>query len=286
MVRFLALLIMAGFPLPASAASHAGVEYGRAGGYSLRMDAYVPDGPGPFPAAIIVHGGGWVGGDRKRSVDPLFQPLADAKVAWFSISYRLANFANHKSTPTAAATMAMLGGAVDDVRKSVAYVRGHAAEYRVNPDQIVLIGESAGAQLASMAALKPGPEGTVKAVVAFYLPSDLVTLVNTMPLIPDSVRQAVKGTLFEDLLNGYLREMSPTNAIHPGEPPFLLIHGTADQVVPFQQSVDLCNKIRKAGSECEVYPVEGGRHGLLYWESSKDQTAYKSEMVLWLKNHL
>ncbi len=182
--------------------------------------------------------------------------------------------------------MAMLGGAVDDVRKSVAYVREHAAEYRVNPDQIVLIGESAGAQLASMAALKPGPEGTVKALVAFYSPSDLVTLVNTMPLIPDSVRQAVKGTLFEDLLNGYLREMSPTNAIHPGEPPFLLIHGTADQVVPFQQSVDLCNKIRKAGSECEVYPVEGGRHGLLYWESSKDQTAYKSEMVLWLKDHL
>jgi len=69
-----------------------------------------------------------------------------------------------------------LGTAVDDVRQSIAYVKSHAADYRVDPGRIALIGESAGAQLASMAALHPVPSGNVRAVVAFYGPSDLVKL--------------------------------------------------------------------------------------------------------------
>ncbi len=144
---------------------------------------------------------------------------------------------------------------MDDVRRAVAFVKQHAVEYQVNPDRIALIGESAGAQLAAMAALKPSPSGSVGAVVGFYCPSDLVTLVQTMPFIPDSLRQVVRGTTFEDLMLGYLREQSPLNAVHTGAPPFLLIHGTVDTVVPFQQSVDMCNKLRKAGSTCELYPV-------------------------------
>src|SRR6202035_311701 len=66
------------------------VEYGRAGKSSLRLDAQIPDGPGPFPAAILVHGGGWVAGDRTSNVQPLFEPLSDAGFVWFSVSYRLA----------------------------------------------------------------------------------------------------------------------------------------------------------------------------------------------------
>src|SRR5271167_2986777 len=66
------------------------VEYGRAGKYSLRLDAQIPDGNGPFAAVILVHGGAWVAGDRTNNVQALFQPLSDAGFAWFSISYRLA----------------------------------------------------------------------------------------------------------------------------------------------------------------------------------------------------
>src|SRR5882724_10273652 len=66
------------------------IEYGRAGKVSLRFDARIPSGTGPFGAVIVVHGGAWVAGNRIKNVEPLLQPLSDAGLAWFSISYRLA----------------------------------------------------------------------------------------------------------------------------------------------------------------------------------------------------
>ena len=82
---------MATFAIGGQAENRANVEYGRAGDVSLQLDMHVPDGPGPFPAVILVHGGAWVTGDRKANVAPLLGPLTDAGFAWFSISYRLVN---------------------------------------------------------------------------------------------------------------------------------------------------------------------------------------------------
>src|SRR5690349_6373963 len=66
------------------------IEYGRVADAPLLMDFSAPEGKGPFPAVVIVHGGGWIGGHRQFSVEPLFEPLNKAGFAWFSISYRLA----------------------------------------------------------------------------------------------------------------------------------------------------------------------------------------------------
>eukprot|EP01031_Cornospumella_fuschlensis_P017692 gene17692-21640_t len=79
----------------ASAATHLDLEYGQAAGVSLRLDAYVPDGPGPHPTVILVHGGGWSGGDKdggrsKGYMVPMHAPLTAGGFAWFSINYRLA----------------------------------------------------------------------------------------------------------------------------------------------------------------------------------------------------
>jgi acetyl esterase/lipase len=256
-------------------------EYGHAGKYSLRFDAHIPDGTGPFAAVILVHGGAWVSGDKRNNVWPLFQPLSDAGFAWFSISYRLAG--DVVKNPIGAALQ--LGTAENDVRRAVAFVKEHASVYRVNPNKIALIGESAGGQLASMAALRPDPNGAVQGVVAFYTPSDLASLVSTSSMIPDNVRDVVKGSRFDDVLMAGLTAFSPINYVSATSPPFLLIHGTDDDVVPFAQSERFCDKLRTAGVACELYPVKGGGHGIRAWQSFR-LTDYESPMVRWLKQVL
>jgi len=274
--------------------TYSDVEYSRHDGQSLSFDARVPDGPGEFPAVIVVHGGAWVAGDRRISVQPILDPIAQAGIAWFSISYRLANLADADlmSALNAAST---ISNAVEDVREALTFVRAHAAEYHVDPNRIILIGESAGAQLVSLAALKPvatkpgdlkpaQPE-PVTGVVAFYSPSDLANIVQNSPRIPSALRDRMRGTPLEAMILSVLKDLSPINWVHENSPPFLLVHGTGDMVVPFQQSVDFCRAVQKTGSSCQLYPVEGGGHGMRWWES-RNLTSYKPEMIRWLRERL
>lgn len=248
------------------------VEYGRIGAVSLQMDASVPDTRGPHPAVILVHGGGWIRGDRGWNMQPLFRPLSEAGFAWFSISYRLAT------------DFSEFGHAVDDVRQAVAHVRSNAAKYGIDPGRVALVGESAGAHLASMAALQQ--PGSVAAVVALYSPSDLELLARTSPAVPSQIRTAVESSGFADLLLAHLRALSPIQQVTPQAPPFLLIHGTADSVVPFEQSVHMRDRLKKAGVDCELIAVNGGSHGLRYWDRSPAQARYRTEMLGWLKAKL
>jgi acetyl esterase len=267
-------LIMIGVSTAVAADLRANIEYGRVNGVSLRMDASIPNGPGPFPAAIIVHGGAWVAGDRKRNVQPLFEPLSDAGFAWFSISYRLAS------------DISQFGLAIDDVQQAIRYVKSHAAEFRVDPNRIALVGESAGGQLAAMATLRGGADTKVKAVVALYAPTDIASLAKTSNYVPSSVRDSVRGTPWEALLLAGLAQLSPINNVRHDMPPFLFIHGTADSMVPFEQSRTMCDRMKAAGADCAVYPVKGGGHGILWWDSVGLGSGYKRKMVEWLEQEL
>jgi acetyl esterase len=257
------------------------VEYGKAGKYSLRLDLHIPDGPGPFAAVILVHGGAWIAGDRTSDTQPLFAPLSEAGFAWFSINYRLAG--DVVRNPLSAALQT--GAAENDVRRAVEFVKEHASEYRVNPGKIVLIGLSAGGQLASMAALRPGTNGAVQGVVAFYSPTDLATLARTSTLIPENIREAVQGTVFDEILIAGLKQFSPITYVSATSPPFLLIHGSDDNFVPFAQSERFRDKLVAAGVRCELYRVEGGGHGIVNWQSAR-LTGYQAPMLRWLKQIL
>jgi alpha-L-fucosidase 2 len=272
-MRHLAFVtLMAAALLPLEAAEFKDVEYGRAGDLSLRMDAHVPPGKGPHPAAILVHGGGWIRGDRAWNVQPLFTPLADAGIAWFSISYRLAT------------DIVNLGAAVQDVRQAIHYVHDNSARYHVDPKRIVLIGESAGAHLSSLAAL--ADPASIAAVVSLYSPNDLELLARTSPAVPAQIRAAVEGSGFAALLLGHLRSLSPIHHVSRNAPPFLLIHGTADTVVPFEQSVRMQEKLLAAGAQCDLVPIRGGGHGIRYWDRSPSQLVWRRELVSWLRTKL
>ena len=248
------------------------VQYAVVDGVSLRLDASIPDGIQNAPGVIIVHGGAWVAGDRKIDVAPLFQPLTDAGFAWFSIDYRLAT------------NLTQFGVAIEDVESAVRFVKTHAAEFHVDPNKIAFVGESAGGQLAAMAALRGGPDVSVKAVVALYAPMDLVTLLKTSNYVPAQLRDAVVGSPWERMILAGLAGLSPIDNVRPDMPPFLFIHGTADPLVPFRQSAEMCSRMHAAGASCEIYPVEGAGHGIRWWPANA--MGYKQKLISWLKQQL
>jgi alpha-L-fucosidase 2 len=248
------------------------VEYSRANGLSLRFDAALPQSAEPSPAAIIVHGGAWVAGHRRLNVEPLFKPLTDAGIAWFSISYRLA------TDPM------QFGVAIEDVEEAIRYVKAHASEYRIDPKRIFLVGESAGGQLAAMAALSKDPGTDVRGVVAIYAPTDMVSLARTSTLIPSLIRNQLKGSPWENLILARLAQLSPIEKVHAGMPPFLLIHGSTDHVVPVEQSRAMQERIKSVGVPCRLVVIPGVGHGIRWWESSPNAAdLYKREMVRWIR---
>jgi alpha-L-fucosidase 2 len=183
--------------------------------------------------------------------------------------------------------ISQFGAAINDVQEAIRFIKSHAAEYRIDPDRIGLIGESAGGQLAAMALLRGGFDISIKAMIALYTPSDLVSLAQSSEYIPASVRNSVRGTPWEGLVLAGLAQLSPINSVRANMPPFLFIHGTADSLVPFAQSREMCNRMHQAGATCELYPVEGGGHGIRWWESSpKLASAYKQKMIDWLRQEL
>ncbi len=107
------------------------LTYGIAGGEELKLDISVPEGKGPFPVCILVHGGGFTREDKQKQPKHLFKPLSDAGYAWVSINYRLAPTYKYPSS-------------VEDLETAIRWVKAHAAEYHFDRSRIVLIGESAG----------------------------------------------------------------------------------------------------------------------------------------------
>ncbi len=245
------------------------IEYAQAGGESLKLDAYVPEGVGPFPAVIFVHGGGWSAGDKVGGNDPLFVPLANRGIAWFTINYRLAP-KHHYPAP------------VEDVLTAVAWVKAHASEYNVDPKRIALVGESAGGQLVAQAAMLAKPGEQVAAVVPFYAPVDFIADMERRGGLSTSMRGLFgrAEARADDATLQVLRDASPLNHVRAGLPPFLLVHGTGDMSVLYAWSPQFQSKLKAAGVECDLITIPDGLHGMARWESFAPQ--YKDQVTDWL----
>ena len=272
--------------LPAAPVDRKDVEFARPGGKPLYVDLHIPDGPGPFPAAILVHGGGFDEGTRSTNVRPLFEPLSEAGFAWFSIDYRLAPEAHFPE-------------AINDVQNAIVWLKAHSAEYHVDMKRIVLIGESAGGLLVNYAGTHDSLATRVAAVVDIYGPVDYARLALERRAHPENFnmasinRHAANGGGIHffgvDELNdagiAKLKGLAPLGAVHKGMPPFLCIHGTKDDQVPYSQSTTMCEAINKAGAVCAMVTVEGGGHGMGGWRAPEMQH-WKADMIAWLRKTL
>jgi alpha-L-fucosidase 2 len=115
------------------------VEYSHPGDVSLKLDAHIPEGKGPFAAVILVHGGGWTAGHKTVNfVTPPFPVLDQTGMVWFTIGYRLGPKFKHPA-------------GLEEVEAAVAFVKKNAKRFHVDPKRIALMGESAGAHLVNLA---------------------------------------------------------------------------------------------------------------------------------------
>lgn len=243
-----------------------------------RLDICVPEGEGPYPVVILVHGGGWGSGDKSGAerpnsgadITPWFQPLTDAGIAWVSINYRLAPAHRWPAQ-------------LEDTRAAVAWVRAHIAEHGGDPARLALMGHSAGGHLALMAAMpETGERAPVDAVVGCAAVSDLVS---------DSKRRGEISKALQNLF-GFAPELapaslealaaaSPLGRVGPGCPPVLFLHGDADKTVPLEQSRSFQEKALAAGLRCDLHVLPGAPHRLTEW--AKQDPEWTRVLTDWLK---
>jgi acetyl esterase/lipase len=217
-----------------------------------KMDIYLPAGRSTASTKImvLVHGGGWTGGD-KAEFDPylsnLRQKLPD--YAFFNINYRLANN-NANRFPAQE----------NDIKAAVEFINGKLAEYNVS-DKMVLLGFSAGAHLALLQGYKHTSPIKPRAVISFFGPTDLVQMhSNPISAYAPLLLEALIGATPQQNVGAY-QQSSPTFFVNGSAAPTMLLHGGQDNLVAPSQSTLLRDKLQSAGvaHEYVFYPNEG--HG-------------------------
>ncbi|MEN6308486.1 MAG: pectinesterase family protein [Anaerohalosphaeraceae bacterium] len=243
------------------------IVYGTTGGESLLMDVCVPEGTGLRPAVILIHGGGWSGGDKK-DMEFLYKPLSEAGFVWFSINYRLAP--QHRWP-----------ACIDDVRAAIRWVRANAAMYRADVGRIALVGYSAGGHLACLAAVQADQTERVQAVVGIAPPTDHEADSERRGGLSPSMQKLLdRPGLIDEETRAMLQRISPIQYVNAGLPPFLLLHGTDDNSVPYSQSVNFKAKLDHYCAPCEIITIEGAGHRIADWEAVRPQ--YVKEITDWL----
>jgi acetyl esterase len=229
----------------------------------LKLDAFVPRTGKPVPAVIVVHGGGWEAGDKVTYVTPLFEPLARAGLAWFSIDYRLTPANTNEDQ-------------IEDVRQAIRFVRAEHARFNVDPSRIVLLGESASGQIVMQVAAE---DSAIAGVVSFYGVYDFPSMVTDASPRSLLVR-LFRRTVLDDESRGVLRKFSPQYSAHKGMPPVLLVNGTAERL--WSQAQGFSRRLSEIGVPHEMVTLDGAPHGLENWEGHPEWMFYKQRMTEWI----
>ncbi|MFM8550819.1 MAG: alpha/beta hydrolase fold domain-containing protein [Nitrospiraceae bacterium] len=226
------------------------LAYAERGGEVLALDLFRSTTPlSPAPAVIVVHGGSWQSGNRGQLAD-LNYYLASRGYVVASVEYR---FAPRWPFPAAR----------DDVRAALAYLQTHAPELGLDPNRLVLLGRSAGGQLALLVAYTVG-DPAIKGAIAFYAPTDLRYSYDhpSNPLVLDSrgVLRAYLGGSPDERPEAY-ETGSPLTFVGANTPPTLLIHGGRDELVNPIHSERLAARLAQAARPVFVLRLPWATHG-------------------------
>jgi acetyl esterase/lipase len=228
---------------PEPVRSELNVRYGGSAAAPLLLDAFHPHGVHRAPALILVHGGGWTAGDRS-SLAPTARRLAGLGFATFSIDYRLA-------------PAAPFPAGAEDVGRAIAWVRRHARRFDLDPSRVGLIGSSAGANLALLAAFRR-PD-LIRAVVSWSAPTDLLAFFRQSR--DDHVLAAIRTYVgcAPTRCAGRYRAASPLGLVRKGDPAVLVVNST-HEIVPLAQARALSTRLTSAGVANRLVVLPGTRH--------------------------
>jgi acetyl esterase/lipase len=228
------------------------------------LDILQPSAPtlGNRPGVIVIHGGGWVQGDKEGMLDSFCLPFIRHGFVVANVEYRLA-----KAGPAPAA--------VTDVLQAAQWFLDHAAKYKVDPNRILVSGASAGGHLALMVGMTPAVK--IAGVIDFFGIADVADQLAG----PNAREYAAQWIPEQPNRLELAHRMSPATYVRKGLPPILALHGDADPVVPYQQSVNLTKAIRSAGGDAELITVAGGKHGF----TPQEMDELWPQIFKWLKKH-
>jgi acetyl esterase/lipase len=247
------------------------IVYATVDGIDLRLDLARPlTGPGPYPAVLHFHGGGWQAGDKSHGHGRIVK-LAKAGYVAVSVGYR---FAPKYAWPLQ----------VYDAKAAVRFLKEHSKEYNIDPDRIGVTGDSAGGYLALMlgftdkadgfeGAVKPtAPSTRVQAAVSFCSAGDFTRSLQRK-LTPELdaqitayYKKPLSQVIYEftgtrDPNDPKLEKMSARTYVDAGDPPVLIFQGELDPLISMEQVTELQKTLQAARVPVEVVVVQGGAHG-------------------------
>jgi acetyl esterase/lipase len=212
-------------PPTRSTVTHAAITVSEPDGFRpLHMDVHLPPHDDIHPLVVWVHGGGWQSGSRLTLPETIgphgFHERHVARgYAVADVEYRLSSEVQYPAQ-------------LVDVQAAVRWLHRHASMLGLDPTRFATMGESAGGHLAAMVGLLGAGDAEIRAVVNWYGATDLTDFSHTDPNTAPAV--LLRGAIGERL--DFARFASPVHRVHPGAPPFLSVHGTADTIVPYRQS--------------------------------------------------
>jgi acetyl esterase/lipase len=255
------------------------IEYGTVDGVKLQLDIATPTTPGPHPCVVCFHGGAWKAGNKShlsyqsRYLDVDFGSGKMSLLEWLArqgyvavtVGYRLAP--EHK-----------FPAQIEDAKTAIRFLRKQANRYRLDPDRIAAMGYSAGGHIVALLGTTDpsvGFEGSlyreqsskVNCVIDFFGPTDL-SLYGVSEGLVNTVFKPLMGCRYSEKPDVY-KKASPIEHVSKSAPPFLILHGTADILVPIIHSERFHEKLLSAGVKSELKTYSGAGHG---WsgDSAKD----------------
>ena len=245
------------------------IIYVRYGKTDLLMHLIMPDqdpSAEPIPIVVYVPGSGWFKQNLGRSIPQIIGFVEQSGYAAAIVGYR-------------PSTVAKSPAQLMDIKSSIRYLRANADSYNIDPERVAIWGTSSGGHIASLVGLTEGAEkfetkdngeesSSVKVVINFFGPTDFLRMDDFPSAIahnePESPESSVIGGPIQDPNNrSKVDEYNPLSYISEDKeyPPFLIMHGDSDHLVPFNQSLILYEALKDADHSAEFYKLLGAGHG-------------------------